>query len=145
MRFEDLRPIKVLSEEEFKKEFNRINQIDVLKVTASGVGVMALYKLLKLSPLIDAGAKTLFNEISMNATTAYSTVSTNMAKRTVLPYVLSISNLHICIGVGLLLGLMCLYVIGKEKAEGKGLAEALTDCALVVSPVVLWILMEVIF
>lgn len=145
MRFEDLKPIKVLSEEEFKKEFNRINQKDALKVTASATGFMAICRLLKYSPMVDETARTLFNTVSSKSVTAYSTVTANLTKKVGIPYVFSISNLQIYIGVGVVLALLCLFAIVVDKVNGRSIKETIIDCALIISPLILWGLMEVFF
>lgn len=139
MVFENLKPIKVLSEDEIKMELYRLRQKQILGVTAIGTGTLATFKLLKhISPIFDSYIYG-FGGKSGNA---YLKLSNELNQSISFPYVTSATVLQITICVSALLFVMYLVAFIKYK---KNNTLTIKDVLLTISPILLWVAMEVIF
>lgn len=139
MLFENLKPIKVLSEDEVKMELYRLRQKQILGVTTVGTGTLATFKLLKyISPIIDSYIYG-FRGKSVNS---YLKLSDKLNQSVSFPYVTSTTTLQITICVSVLLFVMYLVAFIKYK---KNNTLTIKDVLLTISPILLWVAMEVIF
>ena len=139
MLFENLKPIKVLSEDEVKMELYRLRQKQILGVTAIGTGTLATFKLLKyISPIFDSYIYG-FRGKSVNT---YLKLSNKLNQSISFPYVTSINVLHITICVSIFLFILYLVAFIKYK---KNNTLTIKDVLLTISPILLWVAMEVIF
>ena len=139
MLFENLKPIKVLSEDEVKMELYRLMQKQILGVTAIGTGTLATFKLLKyISPIFDSYIYG-FRGKSVNS---YLKLSDKLNQSVSFPYVSSVTTLQITICVSVLLFVMYLVAFIKYK---KNNTLTIKDVLLTISPILLWVAMEVMF
>lgn len=139
MLFENLKPIRVLSEDEVKMELYRLRQKRILGVTTIGTGTLATFKLLKhISPIIDSYIYG-FRDKSVNS---YLKLSDKLNQSVSFPYVTSATVLQITICVSALLFVMYLVAFIKYK---KNNTLTIKDVLLTISPILLWVVMEVIF
>lgn len=139
MLFENLKPIKVLSEDEVKMELYRLRQKQILGVTAIGTGTLATFKLLKyISPIFDSYIYG-FRGKSVNT---YLKLSNKLNQSISFPYVTSVNVLHITICVSIFLFILYLVAFIKYK---KNNTLTIKDVLLTISPILLWVAMEVIF
>lgn len=139
MLFENLKPIKVLSEDEVKMELYRLRQKQILGVTAIGTGTLATFKLLKyISPIFDSYIYG-FRGKSVNS---YLKLSDKLNQSVSFPYVSSVTTLQITICVSVLLFVMYLVAFIKYK---KNNTLTIKDVLLTISPILLWVAMEVMF
>ena len=139
MLFENLKPIRVLSEDEVKMELYRLRQKQILGVTAIGTGTLATFKLLKyISPIFDSYIYG-FRGKSVNT---YLKLSNKLNQSISFPYVASVNVLHITICVSIFLFILYLVAFIKYK---KNNTLTIKDVLLTISPILLWVAMEVIF
>lgn len=139
MLFENLKPIRVLSEDEVKMELYRLRQKQILGVTAIGTGTLATFKLLKyISPIFDPYIYG-FRGKSVNT---YLKLSNKLNQSISFPYVTSVNVLHITICVSIFLFILYLVAFIKYK---KNNTLTIKDVLLTISPILLWVAMEVIF
>ncbi|WP_133014935.1 hypothetical protein [Clostridium cuniculi] len=139
MLFENLKPIRVLSEDEVKMELYRLRQKQILGVTAIGTGTLATFKLLKyISPIFDSYIYG-FRGKSVNT---YLKLSNKLNQSISFPYVTSVNVLHITICVSIFLFILYLVAFIKYK---KNNTLTIKDVLLTISPILLWVAMEVIF
>lgn len=139
MLFENLKPIKVLSEDEVKMELYRLRQKQILGVTTIGTGTLATFKLLKyISPIFDSYIYG-FRGKSVNT---YLKLSNKLNQSISFPYVTSVNVLHITICVSIFLFILYLVAFIKYK---KNNTLTIKDVLLTISPILLWVAMEVIF
>lgn len=139
MLFENLKPIKVLSEDEVKMELYRLRQKQILGVTTIGTGTLATFKLLKyISPIFDSYIYG-FRGKSVNT---YLKLSNKLNQSISFPYVTSVNVLHITICASILLFILYLVAFIKYK---KNNTLTIKDVLLTISPILLWVAMEVIF
>lgn len=139
MLFENLKPIKVLSEDEVKMELYRLRQKQILGITAIGTGTLATIKLLKyISPIFDSYIYG-FRGKSVNS---YLKLSGKLNQSITFPYVTSATTLQITICASVLLFVM--YLVGFIKYK-KNNTLTIKDVLLTISPILLWVAMEVMF
>lgn len=139
MLFENLKPIRVLSEDEVKMELYRLRQKQILGVTAIGTGTLATFKLLKyISPIFDSYIYG-FRGKSVNT---YLKLSNKLNQSISFPHVTSVNVLHITICASILLFILYLVAFIKYK---KNNTLTIKDVLLTISPILLWVAMEVIF
>lgn len=139
MLFENLKPIRVLSEDEVKMELYRLRQKQILGVTTIGTGTLATFKLLKyISPIFDSYIYG-FRGKSVNT---YLKLSNKLNQSISFPYVTSVNVLHITICVSIFLFILYLVAFIKYK---KNNTLTIKDVLLTISPILLWVAMEVIF
>lgn len=139
MLFENLKPIKVLSEDEVKMELYRLRQKRILGVTTIGTGTLATFKLLNyISPIFDSYVYGLKGK----ATTSYLDLSTKLSKPINFPYFMNFTTLQMIIFTSIFLFILYLVTFIKYK---KNNTLTIKDILLTISPILLWLAMEVIF
>lgn len=139
MLFENLKPIRVLSEDEVKMELYRLRQKQILGVTTIGTGTLATFKLLKyISPIFDSYIYG-FRDKSINS---YLKLSNKLNQSVSFPYVTSATVLQITIYASIFLFILYLVAFIKYK---KNNTLTIKDVLLTISPILLWVAMEVIF
>lgn len=139
MLFENLKPIKVLSEDEVKMELYRLRQKQILGVTTIGTGTLATFKLLKyISPIFDSYIYGLRGK----SENTYLKLSNKLNQSISFPYVTSVNVLHITICVSIFLFILYLVAFIKCKKDN---TLTIKDILLTISPILLWVAMEVIF
>lgn len=139
MLFENLKPIKVLSEDEVKMELYRLRQKRILGVTTIGTGTLATFKLLNyISPIFDSCVYGLKGK----ATTSYLDLSTKLSKPITFPYLMNFTTLQMIIFTSVFLFILYLVTFIKYK---KNNTLTIKDILLTISPILLWLVMEVIF
>lgn len=139
MLLERFRPIKVLTEEEVKIELYRLKQKQLLGITAIGTGTLATYKLLKyISPIVDSYVYALKD----NGINAYLNTTIKLNKTISFPYFASATVLQIILCASVFLFVLYLFTFIKYKKDNK---LSIKDVLLAISPILLWVVMEVIF
>lgn len=139
MLLERFRPIKVLTEEEVKIELYRLKQKQLLGITAIGTGTLATYKLLKyISPIVDSYVYALKD----NGINAYLNTTIKLNKTISFPYFASATVLQIILCASVFLFVLYLFTFIKYKKDNK---LSIKDVLLAISPILLWVAMEVIF
>lgn len=139
MLLERFRPIKALTEEEVKIELYRLKQKQLLGITAIGTGTLATYKLLKyISPIVDSYVYALKD----NGINAYLNTTIKLNKTISFPYFASATVLQIILCASVFLFVLYLFTFIKYKKDNK---LSIKDVLLAISPILLWVVMEVIF
>lgn len=133
-----LQPTKTLTPEEVREELERINSKTVLKGAAVVGGGIAI---LKVSPIVDG----VIYGNSANVVTKAGKIASKFTSTVAFPYVASFPMWHLYVGAFTVIGLLIVAFSVRSKIEGESWGTIIGNALAILSPVVLWFGMDLIF